>query len=120
MPNALIRAARGICRGLPRAAVVAAVVAMGTAAAAQARELLLLTSYDTDVVTPLVAAFEAENPDISVRVLNKNTNAAVDELLGGNERHFDLFWASAPEAFEVLAQSGRLTDLGQGLHTDFA
>ncbi|WP_333826706.1 substrate-binding domain-containing protein [Pararhodobacter sp.] len=116
MPNALIRASRRLLCGL---SVIAAMLASSVTAAG-ARELLVLTSYDTDVVTPLVAAFVSAHPDVSVRVLNKNTNAAVDELLGGNERHFDLFWASAPEAFEVLAQAGRLADLGQGLHTDFA
>ncbi len=85
-----------------------------------AEDLLLLTSYDTDVVTPMVEAFAETRPDVTIRFLNKNTNAAVDELLAGNDRLFDLFWASAPEAFEVLDQGGRLRDLGRGTHVDFA
>lgn len=116
MANVVIRACRRLVCALP---VTAALIA-SSVTLAHPRELLVLTSYDADVVTPLVTAFSAANPGVSVRVLNKNTNAAVDELLGGNERHFDLFWASAPEAFEVLAQAGRLADVGLGPHTDFA
>lgn len=116
MPIVPMRAAWGVLSALTF--LLASIAPL--AASAQARELLVLTSYDADVVTPLVAAFETANPDVSIRVLNKNTNAAVDEVLGGNERHFDLFWASAPEAFEVLSHSGRLVDLGLGAHTDFA
>lgn len=86
----------------------------------QARDLLILTSYDADVVGPMLDGFAARHPGITIRFQNKNTNAAVDELLAGNDRGFDLFWASAPEAFEVLAQGGRLNDLGRGLHVDFA
>lgn len=116
MLNAMLGASRTPFRQLMLAVcMMAACVSAGSA-----RDLLILTSYDADVVSPLVAAFVARHPEIAVRVLNKNTNAAVDEIQGGNERHFDLFWASAPEAFEVLAQSGRLVDLGQGLQTDFA
>lgn len=87
---------------------------------AMAQDLLILTSYDADVVVPMLDGFAARHPGIAIRFLNKNTNAAVDELLAGNDRNFDLFWASAPEAFEVLAQAGRLSDLGRGPHADFA
>ena len=83
-------------------------------------ELRIITSYQADVVTPVRAAFQERHPDIRVRVLNKNTHAAVDEMLAGNDRQFDLFWASAPEAFVVLERAGRLVDIGYGKHTDFA
>jgi ABC-type Fe3+ transport system substrate-binding protein len=72
------------------------------------------------VVEPLVAAFTARHPGVTVRHLNKNTHAAVDEILSGNERRFDLFWASAPEAFEVLDTGERLRDVGFGRQVDFA
>lgn len=85
-----------------------------------ADELRIITSYQADVVQPLQEAFERSHPDIRIRVLNKNTHAAVDEVLAGNDRRFDLFWASAPEAFVVLDKAGRLIDLGHGPHADFA
>lgn len=100
--------------------LVALLLALGLAGAAPAQELRILTSYEADVVQPVVAAFNRHHPGILVRALNKNTNAAVDEVLAGNERRFDLLWASAPEAFEVLAAAGRLRDLGHGLQVDFA
>lgn len=102
-------------RGLP---ILLLTMSLGKAATAQ--EVRILTSYDSDVVQPVIEAFERLHPSIRVRALNKNTNAAVDEILGGNDRRFDLLWASAPEAFEVLREADRLADLGQGLHVDFA
>lgn len=86
----------------------------------RAGELRILTSYQADVITPLREAFQRHRPDIRVRVLNKNTHAAVDEILAGNDRQFDLFWASAPEAFVVLHKADSLVDLGYGHYTDFA
>ncbi len=83
-------------------------------------ELRIITSYQPSMINPMLEAFKQHYPDIHVRVLNKNTHAAVDEMLAGNERRFDLFWASAPEAFVVLERAGLLTDLGHGPHADFA
>src|SRR5690554_4436017 len=87
---------------------------------ALAQELRIITSYQEDVVEPIREAFQQRYPHIRVRTLNKNTHAAVDEMLAGNERQFDLFWASAPEAFVVLEHAKRLRDLGYGPHADFA
>lgn len=87
---------------------------------ASAEELRILTSYQEEVVEPMLEAFGLQHPEIRIRVLNKNTNAAVSEMLAGNERRFDLFWASAPEAFVVLDEEERLLDLGDGPYADFA
>jgi phosphoglycerate transport regulatory protein PgtC len=87
---------------------------------ARSAELRILTSYDAETIAPFVKAFQARHAGIDLRHLNKNTNAAVQELLAGNSRGFDLFWASAPEAFEVIKRAGRLVDVGYGLHPDFA
>lgn len=94
-------------------------VGAGRASAAQT-ELRLLTSYDAEVIAPFVEEFTRRHPEIVLRHLNKNTNAAVSELTLGNARQFDLFWASSPEAFSVLEADGRLEDLGFGPHVDFA
>lgn len=106
-------------RGLLASGLAYAALGAGMSKA-RTTELRLLTSYDAEVIEPFVVAFSALRPDVVLRHLNKNTNAAVQELAGGNARGFDLFWASAPEAFEVLKSAGRLKDLGFGVHPDFA
>ncbi|WP_299428337.1 ABC transporter substrate-binding protein [uncultured Shimia sp.] len=74
----------------------------------QAEQLRVLTSMPPSFYQPFVTEFGARFPDIEVAMLNKNTNASVDELLRGNERQFDVFWSSSPEAFELLLQNGHL------------
>lgn len=96
------------------------VAAALSVASATADELRIITSYQSDMVDPIVQAFAHRHPDLAVRLLNKNTHAAVDEVLAGNERHFDLFWASSPEAFAVLEEGERLNDVGHGAYVDFA
>ncbi len=72
-------------------------------------ELRILTSMPRTFFEPFAQAFEELYPQISVVVLNKNTNAAVAEIVRGNPRAFDVFWASSAEAFAVLnAQSAFL------------
>ncbi len=69
---------------------------------ALADELRILTSMSGQVFEPFKQQFEALNPQTRVIVLNKNTNAAIEEVLRGNPRSFDIFWASSPEAFDLL------------------
>lgn len=70
-----------------------------------AEQLRILTSMPPSFYAPFVESFTEANPDVDVVVLNKNTNAAVDELLRGNSRAFDIFWSSSPEAFELLIEN---------------
>lgn len=95
-------------------------IGMAVPGPSPAKDLRIITSYEAEVVEPMIEAFTRISPGATVRVLNKNTNAAVEELLAGNERGFDLFWASAPEAFDALMEAGRLADLGHGAFADFA
>jgi phosphoglycerate transport regulatory protein PgtC len=92
----------------------------GTLPAVEAKELHILTSYEADFVSPFLAEFSNRYPDITIFHLNKNTNAAVDEVIRGNARQFDIFWASSSEAFELLDEYARLKNLGFGAHSDFA
>lgn len=69
---------------------------------ANAQELRILTSMPATLFTPFVEAFERQNPGTVVNVLNKHTNAGVEEIVRGNPRGFDIFWASSVEAFAVL------------------
>ncbi len=75
-------------------------------AAAQAGTVTVLTSFPKELTSAYQKAFEAANPGIKVEILNKNTTASVAyvrELPEGQRP--DVMWASAPDAFEVLARN---------------
>ena len=82
-------------------------IALGVALAApavSAGTVTVLTSFPKELTTAYKKAFEAANPGITVEILNKNTTASVAyvrELPEGQRP--DVMWASAPDAFEVLA-----------------
>ncbi len=89
---------------LYRFAVPAAMLA--ATALAQAGTVTVLTSFPKELTTAYQKAFEAKNPGIKVEILNKNTVAGiayVRELPAGQRP--DIMWASAPDAFEVLARN---------------
>jgi phosphoglycerate transport regulatory protein PgtC len=87
-----------------RAIVVAlGLVFAATAAFAQGGKVTVVTSFSKDVTDPIKKAFEKAVPGTTLEVQNRNTNAGVkflEETKGNNQ--VDLFWASAPDAFEVL------------------
>ena len=77
---------------------------MLTTLACQAGTVTVVTSFPKELTQAYKAAFEKANPSIKIEVLNKNTVqgiAYVRELPVGQRP--DVFWASAPDAFEVLA-----------------
>lgn len=79
----------------------------GTAAAAE--KVVVVTSFPKDLTDPFKAAFEAAHPEYELEVVSRNTNASVaflQETRGANTT--DLFWASAPDAFEVLKSENLL------------
>src|SRR3990172_3494294 len=80
-------------------------VARGFTAPALAQQTLsIVTSFPKDLTAVYKKAFEAKNPGVTVEVLNRGTSAAiayVREAPATNKP--DIFWASAPDAFEVLA-----------------
>lgn len=66
-------------------------------------KVTVITSFSKDVTDPFKASFEAANPGFTLDVQNKSTSAGVkfvDETKSNNQ--VDLFWASAPDAFENL------------------
>lgn len=82
--------------------LAAALFLPGLASAANDK-VVIVTSFPKDLTVTFKEAFEAKHPDISVEILNKKTTAGVkylQETAGNNTS--DLFWASAPDAFEVL------------------
>ncbi len=88
---------------LSRSLLAAVMVLFGAAVSAQ-QQITIVTSFPKDLTEVYKRAFEAKNPGIKVEVLNRGTSSAiafVREAPAGNKP--DIFWASAPDAFEVLA-----------------
>ena len=76
---------------------------LAPAAWAQSGKVTVVTSFSKDVTDPIKKAFEKARPGAVLEVQNRNTNAGVkfiEETKANNQ--VDLFWASAPDAFEVL------------------
>lgn len=90
-------------------AVVVGLLAL-PAAYAQGTEdrLVIVTSFSKDVTTPFAQAFEKKHPGTRVEVQNRNTAAAVAFLRETRSSPPDIFWASAPDAFEVLKKNALL------------
>jgi phosphoglycerate transport regulatory protein PgtC len=64
----------------------------------------VVTSFPKELTTAYKAAYEKKHPNDKVEILNKNTTAGlafVREQPAGNRA--EIFWVSAPDAFEVLA-----------------
>lgn len=77
--------------------------------ASHAQQLTIITSFPKDLTEVYKKAFETRNPGVKVEVLNRGTSAAiafVREARAGSRP--DVFWASAPDAFEVLAKESLL------------
>ncbi len=80
-----------------------ALAILATPVLAAEGNLTIVTSFPKDLTAVFATAFEKKNPGLKVEVLNKNTNAGIkylEETAGSNTS--DIFWASAPDAFEVL------------------
>jgi ABC-type Fe3+ transport system substrate-binding protein len=84
--------------------LVPAVIALCCTNAQAQQQLTIVTSFPRDLTDVYKKAFETRNPGVKVEVLNRGTSSAiayVREAPAANKP--DIFWASAPDAFEVLA-----------------
>lgn len=89
--------------GAPFALSMFCAFSIFASAHAQPGKVTVVTSFSKDVTGPIKTAFEKAYPGASLDVQNRNTNAGVkylQETKANNQ--VDLFWASAPDAFEVL------------------
>ena len=94
----------------------AAILALAATGAAAQQQVTILTSFPKELTSAYKAAFERANPGKGVDILNKGTSAGVAylrETRAGDRP--DVFWASAPDAFEVLAKDGLLTKFDPGV-----
>jgi ABC-type Fe3+ transport system substrate-binding protein len=83
------------------------------APAALAGTVTVITSFPKELTAAYKAAFEKRNPNIKLEILNKSTVASiafVRETADGQRP--DVFWASAPDAFEVLKRDKLLAKAG--------
>lgn len=75
-------------------------------------KVTVITSFPDSMTGPIENAFEAANPGYDLEILNKKTSAGVkyiQEIADSNSA--DIFWASAPDAFEVLKTDGLLANV---------
>ena len=86
-----------------------ALAALIWVSASHAGTVTVITSFPKELTSAYKAAFEKANPDIKIEILNKSTVAGiafVRETAAGQRP--DVFWASAPDAFEVLKRDNLL------------
>ncbi len=90
------------------AALFAHAVLIATAVAAE--KVRVLTSFPPQFLEPFQAEFRKRYPAISIEFVQRKTTTALADIVG--DRHkADIFWASAPDAFEILKRVGRLAVL---------
>jgi ABC-type Fe3+ transport system substrate-binding protein len=89
-----------------------AVLILSTGAAMADGKITIITSFPDSMTGPIEAAFEAANPQFDLEVLNKKTSAGVKFIQETSDNNTsDIFWASAPDAFEVLKNDDLLADV---------
>lgn len=78
-------------------------------AGAAAREVVLVTSFPKELFEEYKKAFEKSHPGVTVVVKQQQTNQGVTYLRETRARpDADIFWASAPDAFQTLKTDGLL------------
>jgi ABC-type Fe3+ transport system substrate-binding protein len=94
------------CERTTHARLAAALIAATLALPAAAETVTVITSFPKELTAAYKKAFEAKYPNDKLEILNKNTAAGIafvrEQPVGSRP---EIFWASAPDAFEVLASS---------------
>ena len=89
---------------MKRRIVVIAVAAAMLSSAAQADTITVVTSFPKELTEAYKKAYEKKYPADKVEIQNKGTSQGIafvrEQPAGGRP---EIFWASAPDAFEVLA-----------------
>ncbi len=75
---------------------------------AEGRRVQIITSFPPSFFEPFRSAFRKNHPDIAVEVVQRKTTAAVIDIRAQKRPEADLFWASAPDAFELLKRANLL------------
>ena len=89
--------------------ILSFIVAFLFATSAFANTVTIVTSFPKDLTGKFKAAFEKKYPNIKVEIVGKKTTAGIKYIQETKSNNTtDLFWASAPDAFEVLKGDGLL------------
>ncbi|HIP53262.1 MAG TPA: ABC transporter substrate-binding protein, partial [Chromatiales bacterium] len=92
---------------LPLAAAL--LLSMSARAAETDPRLVIVSSFPEEVTEVYRNAFEAAHPGVTVEIRKKKTTAGIRYLEKPEIRgQVDLFWVSAPDAFEVLKEKKML------------
>ena len=79
------------------------------AGGAAAKDVVIVTSFPKELFETYKKTFEAKNPGITVVINSKQTNAGVTYLRETKAKpEADIFWVSAPDAFQTLDADGLL------------
>jgi len=90
-------------------AIVGSSALLFSLGASAAGDLTIVTSFPSDLTKVFKREFQKDNPDIKLEILKKKTTAGVKYIQETADKNkTDLFWASAPDAFEVLKDDGLL------------
>ena len=71
-------------------------------------KVVIVTSFSKELTAPYAQAFEKKHPGTKVEVQNRNSAAAIAFIREARSSPPDIFWASAPDAFEVLKKNSLL------------
>lgn len=69
------------------------------------KRLIIVSSFPEKMTAIYESAFEEKHPTVDVEVLKKKTTAGLKYI---EDNAVDLFWVSAPDAFEVLKKKNSL------------
>lgn len=109
MPFRFVATRRHVLAGGAAAVLTMAVGLVGPGALAADDKLVVVTSFPTEITAAYKNAFEKEYPGIKVEMLKKKTSAGIQYVREtAADNRSDLFWASAPDAFEVLKKDSLL------------
>jgi ABC-type Fe3+ transport system substrate-binding protein len=76
---------------------------------AAAKDVVIVTSFPKELFETYKKTFEAKHPGITVVINSKQTNAGVTYLRETKSKpEADIFWVSAPDAFQTLDTDGLL------------
>lgn len=79
------------------------------ASTAAARDVVIVTSFPKELFETYKKTFEAKHPGTTVVINSKQTNAGVTYLRETRAKpDADIFWVSAPDAFQTLDADGLL------------
>lgn len=73
--------------------------------------LIIVTSFPESLFNPFRIAFSEIYPNTEISIFNKKTTAAISAIKATQGKGFDIFWASSPDAFEVLNDGSLLAPL---------